>query len=187
MTKKVILPGGTKLGPVPAVLVGTGGNGFKNNLITLAWVGVVNSEPPLVSISVRPGRFSYEALEKTGEFTINVPGADQAEIVDQCGIVSGKDHDKFSEFSLTAVPGSKVAAPFVAECPVALECKVTRKLSLGTHDMFLAEILAVQVSEEFLGADGKFDLKKQNLLAYVCGQYYALGELIGSFGFSAKK
>lgn len=184
---KVILPGSTKMAPVPAVLIGTGGNGFKNNLITVAWTGVLNSEPPMLSISVRSGRYSYEALEKTGEFTVNIPSVEQAELLDWCGVVSGKEHDKFAEGGVTAVAGSKVAAPIVEECPVALECKVTQKISLGTHDMFLAEILAVQVSEEFLTAEGKFDLSKKNLLAYVCGQYYALGGLIGSFGFSVKK
>lgn len=184
---KVILPGSTKLAPVPAILVGTGGNGFKNNLITLAWAGVINSEPPMLSISVRPGRFSYEALEKTGEFTVNVPSEEQVKALDWCGIVSGKKHDKFAECGLTAVPGSKVSAPIAEECPIALECKITQKIPLGTHDMFLAEIVAVQVSKEFLTEDGKFDLSKTNLLAYVCGQYYALGNLIGSFGFSGKK
>lgn len=184
---KVILPGSTKLAPVPAVLIGTGGNGYKNNLITVAWAGVLNSEPPMLSISVRPGRFSYDALDKTGEFTVNIPSVDQAEILDWCGVVSGKDHDKFKEKGLTAVCGSKVSAPIVEECPIALECKITQKIPLGTHDMFLAEILAVQVSEEMLTAEGKFDLSKKNLLAYVCGQYYALGNLLGSFGFSAKK
>lgn len=184
---KVILPGGTKLVPVPAVLVGTGGNGFKNNLITVAWTGVINSEPPMLSISVRPGRFSYDALEKNGEFTVNVPSAEQAELVDWCGVVSGKDHDKFAEKGLTALSGSKVAAPVVAECPVALECKVTQKIPLGTHDLFLAEIVAVQVSESFLAPDGKFDLTKENLLAYVCGQYFALGKMVGTSGFSIKK
>lgn len=184
---KVILPGSTKLAPVPAILVGTGGNGYKNNLITIAWAGVLNSEPPMLAISVRPGRFSYEALIKTGEFTVNVPSAEQAELVDWCGVVSGKDHDKFAERNLTAVSGSKVAAPIVEECPIALECKVTQRIPLGTHDMFLAEIVAVQVSKEFLTEDGKFDLSKQNLLAYVCGQYYSLGSLLGSSGFSLKK
>ena len=184
---KVILPGSTKLAPVPAILVGTGGNGFKNNLITVAWAGVLNSEPPMLSISVRPGRYSYDALVKTGEFTVNVPSADQAEILDWCGVVSGKDHDKFAERNLTAVSGSAVSAPIVGECPIGLECKVTQKISLGTHDMFLAEIVAVQVSKEFLKEDGKFDLSKTNLLAYVCGQYYSLGNLIGAFGFSVKK
>ena len=184
---KVILPGSTKLAPVPAILVGTGGNGFKNNLITIAWAGVLNSEPPMLAISVRPGRFSYEALVKTGEFTVNVPAADQAELVDWCGVVSGKDHDKFAEWNLTAVPGTKVAAPIVEECPVALECKVSQKIPLGTHDMFLAEILAVQVSREFLTEEGKFDLNKRNLIAYVCGQYYSLGTLLGASGFSVKK
>ena len=185
--KKVILPGNTKLAPVPAVLVGTRDSSGKNNLITIAWTGVLSSEPPMLSVSIRPGRHSYAAVEESGEFTVNLPSADQAELVDWCGLVSGKDHDKFAEKGLTALDGSKVNAPVVAECPVALECKVKQKLSLGTHDVFLAEIVAVQVSEDFLTPDGKFDLSKQNLLAYVCGQYYTLGTLIGSFGFSTKK
>ena len=184
--KKTILPGETLLAPVPVVLVGTGGHGFKNNLITVAWTGVISSEPPMLSISVRPGRFSHEALEKTGEFTVNIPAAEHAELVDWCGIVSGRAHDKFSEKNLTAVPGSKVEAPVVAEFPAALECRVTRKLSLGVHDMYLAEILAVQVSEDCMTADGKPDVARAGLLAYVCGKYYSLGSLIGNFGFSKK-
>lgn len=184
--KKVVLPGETLLAPVPAVLIGTGGHGFKNNLITVAWTGVISSAPPMLSISVRPGRFSHETLEKTGEFTVNIPSAEQAEIVDWCGIVSGRDHDKFAEKHLTAVPGSKVAAPVVAEFPAALECRITQKISLGVHDMFLAEILAVQVSEDHMTPDGKPDIGKSGLLAYVCGKYYTLGSLIGSFGFSKK-
>ena len=185
--KKVILPGSTKLAPVPAVLVGTTDKNGKHNLITVAWTGVLSSEPPMLSISVRPGRYSHDALEKKGCFTVNLPAAEQAELVDWCGLVSGKDHDKFAEKGLTALPGSKVDAPVVAECPVALECQVRQKLSFGTHDVYLAEIAAVQVSEEFLTADGTFDLSRQNLLSYVCGQYYSLGSLIGSFGFSLKK
>ena len=184
--KKVILPGSTKLAPVPAVLVGTRSADGKNNLITIAWTGILSSEPPMISISVRPGRYSYEALAESGEFTVNVPAAEQAAIVDWCGLVSGQNHDKFQEMGLTALDGSSVNAPVVAECPVTLECKVKQKLQLGTHDVFIAEITAVQVSEDFLTPDGKFDLSKQNLLAYVCGQYYSLGSLIGSFGFSKK-
>ena len=153
--KKVILPGSAVLAPVPAVLVGTGGHGFKNNLITVAWAGVVSSSPLMLSISVRPGRFSHEALEKTGEFTLNVPTSEQAKQVDWCGIVSGRDHDKYAETGLTASACSEIAAPAVEECPVSLECRVSRKLQLGAHDMFLAEILAVQVSENCMTADEK--------------------------------
>ena len=128
---KLIWPGSTQLAPVPAVLVGTGGGNFADNLITVAWAGIVCSAPPMLSISVRPERFSYQPLVETGEFTVNVPLASQAEIVDWCGVVSGRDHDKFAEKKLTAVRGSKIAAPLVEECPLNLECKVKEIIKLG--------------------------------------------------------
>lgn len=185
---KVIWQGSTQLAPVPAVLVGTGGNGFKNNLITIAWAGIVCSTPPMLSISVRPERFSYEALEKTGEFTVNIPLARQAAVVDWCGVVSGRDHDKFAEQNLTAVSGSQVTAPLVEECPLNLECKVKEIIKLGSHDMFIAEIMAVQVSEEFILENGRLDLEHDGgVLGYAHGHYFALGECLGHFGFSVRK
>ncbi len=186
--KKVIWQGSTQLAPVPAVMVGTGGNGFKNNLITVAWVGIVCSSPAMLSISVRPERYSYEILTATREFTVNVPLASQAKIVDWCGVVSGRDHDKFAEQNLTAVAGSQIAASLVAECPLNLECKVKEIIKLGSHDMFLAEILAVQVSEDFIAESGRLDLEHAGgVLGYAHGHYFNLGECIGHFGFSVRK
>ena len=186
--KKLIWPGSTQLAPVPAVLVGTGGQGWKNNLITVAWVGIVCSDPAMLSISVRPERYSYQALTATREFTVNVPLASQARIVDWCGVVSGKDHDKFAEQKLTAVSGSKVQAPLVMECPLNLECKVKEIIKLGSHDMFIAEIAAVQVSEEFIAESGRLDLEHDGgVLGYAHGHYFNLGECIGHFGFSVRK
>ena len=185
---KLIWPGSTQLAPVPAVLVGTGGGNFADNLITVAWAGIVCSAPPMLSISVRPERFSYQALTETGEFTVNVPLASQAEIVDWCGVVSGRDHDKFAEKSLTPLRGSQVAAPLVAECPLNLECKVKDIIKLGSHDMFLAEIVAVQVSEEYLTKTGRLDLERNGgVLGYAHGHYFQLGKCLGHFGFSVRK
>ena len=185
---KLIWPGSTQLAPVPAVLVGTGGGNFADNLITVAWAGIVCSAPPMLSISVRPERFSYQALTETREFTVNVPLASQAEIVDWCGVVSGRDHDKFAEKSLTPLRGSQVAAPLVAECPLNLECKVKDIIKLGSHDMFLAEIVAVQVSEEYLTKTGRLDLERNGgVLGYAHGHYFQLGKCLGHFGFSVRK
>lgn len=186
--KKVIWQGSTQLAPVPAVLVGVGGNGFKNNLLTVAWIGIVCSDPAMLSISVRPERYSYEALTATREFSVNIPLASQARVVDWCGVVSGRDHDKFAEQHLTAQAGSQIAAPLVAECPLNLECKVKEIIKLGSHDMFLAEIAAVQVAEDFLTDTGRLDLERQGgVLGYAHGHYFNLGECIGHFGFSVRK
>ena len=185
---KLIWPGSTQLAPVPAVLVGTGGGNFADNLITVAWAGIVCSAPPMLSISVRPERFSYQPLVETREFTVNVPLASQAEIVDWCGVVSGRDHDKFAEKSLTPLRGSQVAAPLVAECPLNLECKVKDIIKLGSHDLFLAEIVAVQVSEEYLTKTGRLDLERNGgVLGYAHGHYFQLGKCLGHFGFSVRK
>ena len=185
---KLIWPGSTQLAPVPAVLVGTGGGNFADNLITVAWAGIVCSAPPMLSISVRPERFSYQALTETREFTVNVPLASQAAIVDWCGVVSGRDHDKFAEKSLTPLRGSQVAAPLVEECPLNLECKVKEIIKLGSHDLFLAEIVAVQVSEEYLTKTGRLDLERNGgVLGYAHGHYFQLGKCLGHFGFSVRK
>ena len=185
---KLIWPGSTQLAPVPAVLVGTGGENFADNLITVAWAGIVCSAPPMLSISVRPERFSYQALVETREFTVNVPLASQAAIVDWCGVVSGRDHDKFAEKSLTPLRGSQVAAPLVEECPLNLECKVREIIKLGSHDLFLAEIVAVQVSEEYLTKTGRLDLERNGgVLGYAHGHYFQLGKCLGHFGFSVRK
>ena len=188
LRKKVVWPGSTQLAPVPAVRVGCGGTPeVRPNLITIAWTGVACSRPPMVSIALRPERYSYALIRESGEFTVNLPGADLAETVDWCGVVSGRDHDKFAERGLTAVPGTKVAAPVVGECPLALECRVRQILELGTHHLFLAEVLAVQAAEALLTADGRLDLERFGMLAYVHGHYYELGRCIGHFGYVVRR
>lgn len=184
---KVIWPGSTQLAPVPPALVATGGSGFANNILTVAWTGIVCSDPPMLSIGVRPERFSIRALRETGEFTVNLPSVALAETADWCGVNSGRDHDKFAERGLTALPASRIGAPIIGECPLSLECRTKQTLELGAHHLFLAEILAVQVSEEFMNPDGSLDLEKANLLAYAHGHYYSLGREIGRFGFSVRR
>ena len=150
MPNKVIWPGSAQLAPVPAVLVGCGNNSdFKYNLITVAWAGIVCSNPPMISVSIRPERYSRGLIESTGEFTVNIPTVAMAEAVDYCGMVSGRDVDKFSAAKLTAKKGSKIAAPIVNECPLALECKVVHSLKLGSHIMYVGEIVAAVSSASF--------------------------------------
>jgi len=183
---KEIWPGSTQLAPLPVVLAGCGGKD-NCNLITIAWAGIVCSAPPMVSIAVRPERHSFGLIKQSGEFTINVPTATMAKKVDWCGVKSGREFNKFKECNWTAVEGSKVKAPIVAECPLALECKVVNTLDLGAHTLFIAEILAVQVSKDHLDDKGRFLVEKDNLLCYVHGHYYGLGECLGHFGYSVKK
>ncbi|MBS1370855.1 MAG: flavin reductase family protein [Lentisphaeria bacterium] len=184
--KKLIWPGSTQLAPVPAVLVGCGKPGACN-LITVAWAGTVCSKPPMLSISIRPERYSYNLILESGEFTVNLPTAGQIRATDYCGVVSGRDHDKFRETGLTPLAGSQVEAPLVAECPLGLECRVTKTIGLGSHTLFLAEIVAVQVSAEFINADGRLELERAGLAAYVHGHYFELGGAIGHFGYSVRK
>jgi flavin reductase (DIM6/NTAB) family NADH-FMN oxidoreductase RutF len=152
------------------------------NIITLAWVGTVCSDPPSIGISVRPERFSHGLLVEAGEFVVNLPRADQVSIVDYCGQVSGRNVDKWAASGLTAAPASKVGVPLIAECPVALECRVSHRLSLGVHDLFVGEVLAVQVDEAALNAQGQLDYERAQMLAYAGGYYYRLGERLGRFG-----
>ena len=187
-TKKVVWRSGTQLAPVPAVLVGCGDKKrWKYNLITVAWCGTVASDPPQLTISVRKERYSFAPIRETGEFTVNLPDAAMVAALDHCGVVSGRDVDKFALHQLTAVPGTRVAAPIVGESPLSMECKVINALDLGSHTMFVGEILAVQVSEELIDADGKFDVERARLVAYAHGHYFELGKCLGSFGFSVRK
>ena len=186
--KKTIWPGGTQLAPVPVVLVGCGnGKEFKNNLITVAWAGTVCSNPPMVAVAIRPERYSRGLIETLGEFTVNIPTASMAKEVDYCGIVSGRDVDKFEKCGFTAIAGSKVSAPIVAEMPLALECKTSHTLKLGSHILYIGEIVAVQANSDLIDGSGHFDIEKADLLAYAHGNYFTLGEAIGKFGFSVKK
>lgn len=185
---KQIWQPGTMLAPVPAVLVGCGdGDQAKYNLLTVGWTGIVCSEPPMLSISVRPERFSHGLICQTGEFTVNIPSAKLAPAVDFCGVTSGRDTDKFAVRHLTPIPGSKVKAPVVAECPLAMECRVTQHLKLGSHDLFIANILAVQVDDSLVDEKQRLNLDKAGILAYAHGHYYELGRCLGHFGFSVRK
>jgi flavin reductase (DIM6/NTAB) family NADH-FMN oxidoreductase RutF len=179
---------GNVLSPVPAVLVSCGGErGWKPNLITIAWVGNVCSDPPMLSISVRPERYSYDIIKTTGAFVVNVPSLRQAKAVDWCGVVSGRSEDKFAVTGLTPSPALKVDCPIVLECPLNIECRVRESLPLGSHTLFVAEVIAVQVSSELIDAKGRLRLEKGGLLAFAHGEYFALGRCIGRFGFSVRK
>jgi len=177
---KVTRPPTTALSPVPAVLVSCGVD--RPNLITLAWVGTACSEPPVIGIGVRPGRFSHHLIAEAGEFVVNIPRADQVGIVDYCGNVSGRDVDKWAACGLTPVPASQVRVPLVAECPIALECRVIHRLSLGSHDLFLGQVIAIQVDEDLLTAEGRLDYGRAQPLAYVIGEYCPVGEPVGHHG-----
>lgn len=179
---------GNVLYPAPPVLVSCGGTqGWKHNLITIAWAGNVCSDPPMLSVSIRPERYSHEIIGTTHEFVVNVPSAGQARAVDWCGVVSGRDVDKFAGAGLTPAPARMVSAPIVRECPLNIECRVRQSLALGSHTMFVAQVVAVQVSAELLDGQGRFRLDRCGLLAFANGQYFELGSRIGRFGFSVRK
>lgn len=177
---KAVKPGSTALYPLPAVLVTCGVD--RPNIITLAWVGTLCSDPPSVGIGVRQERFSHGLIVESGEFAVNLPRADQVDVVDYCGQVSGRTVDKWAACCLTPAPARKIRTPLIAECPIALECRVTHRLSLGTHDLFVGEVLSVQADEELLSQHGAVDYGKAGLLAYSAGTYWSLGEALGRFG-----
>ena len=178
--------GGTLLAPVPPALVFVG-DGERDNLITVAWTGIICSDPPKTYISVRPERYSYEILKKTGEFIINLPSSHIIRSIDFCGVRSGRDLDKFAECRLTREKATEVSCPAVAESPVSLECRVTDVIPLGSHDMFMADIVAVNVDERYIDERGKLRIEQCSLATYAHGSYFALGKKIGSFGYSVKK
>ena len=179
---------GNVLSPVPVVMVSCGGAGeLPANIITIAWTGSVCSDPPMLSIAVRPERHSHGLIKATGEFVVNLPSRSQARVTDWCGMVSGSKVDKFAETGLTAAPAIAVGSPIILECPVNIECRVSQHLALGSHDLFLAEVVAVQVSAHLLDEQGKFRLDKAELIAYGLGHYYSLGSAIDHFGFSIRK
>ena len=173
--------------PVPAVLVSCAGADGNKNIITVAWTGTVCSDPPMVYISVRKERFSYDIIKESGEFVINLPDEKLAHALDYCGCTTGAKVDKFKECALTAEESSKVSVPSIAQSPVAIECKVKDIIPLGTHDMFLAEVLAVRVDDRYIDEKGAFHMDDVKLIAYEHGQYRALGAKLGSFGYSVKK
>ena len=185
--KRAFKKPGNFLYPVPAVMVSLLGKDDRPNIITVAWCGTVCSDPPMVSISVRKERYSHAYLEKNGEFVINLVNRPLAKACDYCGCTSGADRDKFADMHLTPEASACVAAPSVAESPVAIECRVRQVMPLGSHDLFLSEVVAVRAAEEYFDDRGAFHLEDAGLVAYSHGKYYALGKMLGTFGYSVKK
>lgn len=179
--------GGNMLYPVPAVMVSCARPGEKPNIITVAWAGTVCSSPAMLSISVRRERHSYDIIKESGNFVVNLVNRNLVYATDYCGVKSGRDVDKFQEMKLTPLPSQHVDAPGIEESPVNLECRVTQIIPLGTHDMFLAEIVGVTVDEQYMDEKGKFRLNESGLVSYSHGEYFELGKKLGSFGYSVKK
>lgn len=187
MAKQTFKPG-TMIYPLPAVLVSCGENQNEYNMLTIAWTGTICSDPAMCYVSIRKSRRSHEIISRTGEFVINVTTEALARATDWCGVRSGRDFDKWKECGLTPVPAQQVKAPLIEESPINIECKVRQVLELGSHDMFIAEVVAVQVDESLIDPEsGKFDLAAAKPIAYSHGEYYTLGKMIGSFGWSVKK
>ncbi len=179
---------GNLLYPVPAVMVSCGLQDEKPNIITAAWAGTVCSDPVMVSVSVRKERYSHHIIKESGEFVINLVPASLTRAADLCGVRSGRDTDKFALAGLTPEKAGRLkSAPLIRECPLNLECRVREILELGSHDMFLAEVAGVDVEESLLDEKGSLDLKKADLMVYSHGEYFRLGEVLGSFGYSVRR
>lgn len=178
---------GNMLYPVPAVMVSCKREGEKPNIITVAWAGTICSDPAMVSISVRPERYSYDIIKETGEFVINLVTKELTHATDYCGVKSGRNVDKFRELGLTPLPSKYIKAPGIAESPLNMECKVKDVIELGSHHMFLAEVVGVTVEDAYMDEKGKFELNRTGLVAYSHGEYFLLGEKIGKFGYSVAK
>jgi flavin reductase (DIM6/NTAB) family NADH-FMN oxidoreductase RutF len=178
---------GNMLYPLPAVLVTVSDGEGKDNVFTVAWAGTVCTNPPMVSISVRPERYSHAMLCKTGEFVLNLTTEKLARAVDYCGVRSGRDEDKFRSMNLKKEKAAYVRAPLLAEAPVSIECRVSEIKHLGSHDLFLAKVLAVHAEEAYMDGKGRFDLKRAEPLVYSHGEYFGLGKRLGGFGWSVKK
>ena len=178
---------GNMLYPVPAVMVSCKRPDEKANIITLAWTGTICSNPAMLSISVRPERYSYGIIQETGEFVVNLVTEELTWACDWCGVRSGRDHDKFREMKLTEYQSEYTSCPAIAESPVNIYCRVKKLEKLGSHDLFLAEVMGVTVDERFMDKKGRFDLGAAKLMAYSHGEYFALGKKLGSFGYSVKK
>lgn len=186
MAKKSFKPG-TMLNPVPVVMVSCA-DGKEKNIITIAWTGIINSEPPITYVSIRKSRHSHPMISKTGEFVINLTTEELAKATDYCGVKSGRDVDKFKEMGLTPEPCEVVSCPMIAESPLSLECKVMEVKEYGTHDMFIAEIVKVHVDEKLIDSEGHIELDEAHLLTYLHGEYFGVKKYpIGKFGFAVMK
>jgi len=186
LSKQLWKPG-NMLYPLPAVMVSCKRPGEKANIITLAWAGTVVSDPPMVSISIRPERYSHDIVAETGEFVINLVTEKLTRACDWCGVRSGRDYDKFKEMNLTEYNTELMDVPAIKESPVNIWCKTVKTESFGTHDIFIADVLGVTVDDEYIDEKGRFGLDKTGLMAYVHGDYFALGKKLGSFGYSVRK
>ncbi len=188
MTEKVSWKPGTMIYPLPAIMVSCGENADEYNILTVSWCGTICTNPAMCYISVRPERHSYPIIKRTGEFVLNLTNEALAFATDWCGVRSGKDYNKFKEMKLTPIAGEKVKAPLIAESSLSIECKVREIIPLGSHDMFIAEVVNVQADPQYIDPEtGTFDLEKAKLIAYNHGHYYSLGKEIGKFGWSVKK
>ena len=178
---------GNMLNPVPAVMVSCADREGKPNIITIAWAGTVCTNPPMVSISVRPTRYSYDMIRETGEFVINLVTEPLTRACDYCGVVSGRDVDKFAKTGLTPIPVEGVSVPGIAESPVSIACRVVEERALGSHTMFLAEVVGVTADDRYLDETGRFDINGTGLIMYSHGEYFGLGRKLGKFGYSVQK
>lgn len=184
--KKSLKPG-TMIYPIPAVMVSCGAVADEYNIMTAAWTGTICSEPPMCYVSIRPERHSYDIVKRTGEFVINLTTVALAKVTDWCGVRSGRDFDKFAHCSLTPEKSAVVSAPSIGEAPVSIECRVRQIVPFGSHDMFVADVVNVAVDESLIDAEtGKLDLQRAGLLCYSHGEYFRMGELVGTFGYSVK-
>ena len=185
---KQVWKAGNMVYPLPAVIVSCADKNGEANILTIAWTGTICTNPAMLYISVRPERYSYHMIEESGEFVVNLTTEALVKATDFCGVRSGKEVDKWKEMKLTKGEAKELSyAPTIEECPVNIECKVEEIKKLGSHDMFIARVVAVQVDEKYLDENGKFDLNKAGLLAYSHGEYLSLGEKLGSFGYSVRK
>lgn len=188
MKEKVEFKGSVILNPVPVVLITSKNKEGKENVFTVAWTGTVCTKPPMLSISVRPERLSYEYIKETMEFTVNLPSSDMTRAVDYCGVRPGRKFDKIKEMNFTMVEGTKVDVPYINECPISIECKVKSIIPLGTHDLFIAEVVGSHVDKDLMDEKGKIHLEEADLITYCHGEYFKMDtEALGKFGYSVAK
>lgn len=185
--EKISWKAGNMLYPLPAVMVSLTDKEGRSNIITLAWAGTICTNPPMLSVSIRPERYSYDIIKETGEFVVNLTTKALTRATDYCGVKSGRDVDKFKEMRLTKLESEKVKAVAIAESPVNIECKLREVMELGSHSLFIADIVNVRVDGKYMDDKGRFNLKGADLIAYSHGRYYELGKELGSFGYSIKK
>jgi len=185
---KKLLDSSTMLVPVPAALISCQKPGGRPNIITIAWIGVACSRPPMLALGIRPGRFSHALIRQAGELVVNIPRRDLLDKVDWCGLVSGRDKDKFQETGLTAIPGQKVTAPLIRECPLNMECQLRHVIPLGSHDLFLVEVVALWADDDILDENNQVNVAHMDPLAYCAGvyEYWGLSRRLGRFGIGKK-